>query len=389
MPGRVFSKEFKEQAVLLTETSGKKVSEIANDLGIRENVLWRWKKEFREAGTRSFPGQGHRQQGTDLEEENRRLKQELLDVKMERDILKKAGGHFLETTPEVKYGAIHETAKENNYSIEKMCQFLEVSRSGYYQWNQRDVSATKKKDNALKEEILSIYIKHQKRYGSPRIHDELRDKGIRCSKKRVERLMGELKIRARYKRQFRKTTNSKHNYPIAPNLLNRQFEVDAPNRVWVADITYIRTFEGWLYLAAVIDLFSRKVVGWSMSKNINSDLAINALKMAIKQRRPPKGLMHHSDRGVQYASTSYQKVLKKNRIICSMSRKGNCWDNAPAESFFSTLKTECVNDKIYLSRTQAKREIFEYIEVYYNRKRRHSSIGGFAPEKFENRRKTA
>jgi transposase InsO family protein len=201
--------------------------------------------------------------------------------------------------------------------------------------------------------------------------------------------MHELNIRARFKRQFRKTTNSNHNYPIAPNLLNRQFKVDAPNRVWVADITYIRTYEGWLYLAAVIDLFSRKVVGWSMSNTIDSELAISALKMAIKRRRPPKGLMHHTDRGVQYASASYREVLKDNHIICSMSRKGNCWDNAVAESFFSTLKTECIEGKIYFSRAQARRKIFEYIEIYYNRKRRHSTIGSMTPENFEKLLKTA
>jgi putative transposase len=290
----------------------------------------------------------------------------------------------------MKYGVIHETAKENKlYSIQKMCRYLKVSRSGYYNWCQREESARKKKDHELKEKILAIFIQYKRHYGSPRIHGELRDMGIRCSKKRVERLMRELGIRARFKRQFRKTTNSNHDYPIAPNLLNRQFQVDAPNRVWVSDITYIRTFEGWLYLAMVLDLFSRKVVGWSMSKNINTELAVNALKMAIKQRRPSKGLMHHSDRGVQYASTLYRKILKKHRITCSMSRKGNCWDNAVAESFFSTLKTECVEEKIYLSRAQARREIFEYIEIDYNRKRRHSSIGGMTPENFEKRRKTA
>jgi transposase InsO family protein len=290
----------------------------------------------------------------------------------------------------MKYGVIHETAKAyKRYSIEKMCRILNVSRSGYYQWCKCNESPRKKKDRELKEKILAIYYKHKKHYGSPRIHDELRDMGIRCSKKRVERLMRELGIQAKHKRQFRVTTNSKHNYPVAPNLLNRQFQVNAPNRVWVADITYIRTFEGWLYLAIVMDLFSRKIVGWSMSKTITTDLAINALKMAIHRRRPPKGLMHHSDRGVQYASHAYQNVLKDHQIVCSMSRKGNCWDNAPAESFFSTLKTEGIDDKIYLSRAQAKREIFEFIEIDYNRKRRHSSIGSMTPDNFENQRKTA
>jgi putative transposase len=290
----------------------------------------------------------------------------------------------------MKYGVIHETAKEHqNYSILKMCRIVNVSRSGYYQWCKRGESLRKKKDRELKEQILLIYTKYKKRYGSPRIHSELRDIGIRCSKKRVERLMRELGIKARHKRLFKVTTNSKHDYPVALNLLNRQFKVDAPNRVWVADITYIRTFEGWLYLAVVMDLYSRKIVGWSMSKTMTADLALSALKMAIRRRKPPKGLMHHSDRGVQYASHPYQKVLKAHQMVRSMSRKGNCWDNAVIESFFSTLKTECIDGKIYLSRSQAKREIFEFIEIDYNRKRRHSTIDGMTPESFENQNKSA
>lgn len=287
----------------------------------------------------------------------------------------------------MNYRVIRENA--NKYSIEEMCQILKVSRSGYYEWCKRGESHHRKKDNELKIKILAIFNRYKKRYGSPRIHDELRDMGIGCSKSRIERLMRELGIRARHKRQFRITTDSKHNYPVAPNLLNRQFQVNLPNQVWVADITYIRTFEGWLYLAAVMDLYSRKIVGWSMSETMNTAMAIAALKMAIYRRRPPKGLMHHSDRGVQYASYAYQDVLKDNPMICSMSRKGNCWDNAPMESFFSTLKTECINDKIYLSRAQAKREIFEFIEIDYNRKRRHSAIGSMTPDNFENQRKCA
>jgi putative transposase len=287
----------------------------------------------------------------------------------------------------MKYSVIRELAE--SYSIEEMCRFLKVSRSGYYEWLKRGESLRKKKERELAAKIRAIFEQSKKRYGSPRIYDELRDQGIRCSKKQVERLMREMGLQARPKRRFKVTTNSNHNYPVASNLLDRKFEVTAPNKAWVADITYIRTFEGWLYLATVMDLFSRKIVGWAMSKNMLSELAIAALKMAIQRRRPPKDLIHHSDRGVQYASTAYQNVLKNNGMVCSMSRKGNCWDNAPAESFFSTLKTECVDDKIYLSRSQAKREIFEYIEAFYNRKRRHSSIGGLTPENFENKRKSA
>jgi len=290
----------------------------------------------------------------------------------------------------MKYGVIRETTKINNaYSIEKMCRKLNVSRSGYYEWCKRDESFHTKQDRHLKEKINAIYEQNKKRYGNPRIHGELQDQGIRCGKKRVERLMQEMGIQAHHKRKFKVTTNSKHDYKVAPNLLNRKFQVNAPNTVWVVDITYIPTFEGWLYLAIVMDLYSRKIVGWAMSKTMSAELTIAALKMAIQRRRPSKGLIHHSDRGVQYASKAYQKLLKKYGMLCSMSRKGNCWDNAPAESFFGTLKTECIAGKIYLSRSQAKRKIFEYIEIDYNRKRRHSTIGGLTPEMFENKRKSA
>lgn len=287
----------------------------------------------------------------------------------------------------MKYRVIRENAKQ--YSIEEMCRFLQVSRSGYYEWNKRDKNPRRQEDRKLAEIIRTIYEQSKGRYGSPRIYQKLRTEGFRCSRKRIARLMREMGLKARHKRKFKVTTNSKHDHPIAPNLLNRQFKTDAPNQVWVADITYIRTFEGWLYLAAVMDLYSRKIVGWAMSDRMTADLAISALKMAIKRRRPGKGLMHHSDRGVQYASKPYRKVLKKYGITCSMSRKGNCWDNAPMESFFSTLKTECTQDKIYLARILAQREIFEFIEIDYNRNRLHSTIGYLSPENFENRRKSA
>jgi putative transposase len=290
----------------------------------------------------------------------------------------------------MKYWVICETAKEHkNYSITKMCRILNVSHSGYYEWRGRDESCRKKKDIELKEKIRAIYEQNKKRYGSPRIHEALGVQGTKCSKKRVERLMREMAIQAKHKRQFKVTTKSDHNHPVADNLLNRNFKATYPNQKWVADITYIRTFEGWLYLAAVMDLYSRKIVGWAMAETMAATLATTALKMAIQRRRPLKGLLHHSDRGVQYASKTYQKILKKHGVVCSMSRKGNCWDNASMESFFSTLKTECIAGKIYLSRSLAKREIFEYIEIYYNRKRLHSAIGSMVPENYENQRKCA
>jgi putative transposase len=283
----------------------------------------------------------------------------------------------------MNYRVIRECAV--NYSIMKMCRFLKVSRSGYYKWSERGESIHQQQDRELAKMIRAIFEQSKQRYGSPRIYDELSDLGIRCSRKRVARLMREMGFKARHKRKFKETTNSKHNYPIAPNLLDRQFQTDAPNQVWVADITYIRTLEGWLYLAAVMDLFSRKIVGWAMSERMTSDLAITALKMAIKRRKPHKGLMHHSDRGVQYASNPYRKVLKKNGIICSMSRKGNCWDNAPMESFFHSLKVEWLNDQTFLTRAAARQASFTFIEVWYNRQRLHSTLGYQSPETFERR----
>ncbi len=290
----------------------------------------------------------------------------------------------------MKYWDISETAKEHkDYSIQKMCQILKVSHSGYYQWCNRGDSRHKKQDLELKIKIKAIYEQNQKRYGSPRIHRSLRSQGIRCSRKRVERLMRAMGIKAIHKRQFKVTTKSDHNYPVAQNILSRNFQSNGPNQKWLTDITYIRTFEGWMYLAAVMDLYSRKIVGWAMSKTMTATLATTALEMAIYRRHPLKGLLHHSDRGVQYASKEYQELLKKHGMVCSMSRKGNCWDNAPMESFFSTLKAECIAGKIYLTRDQAQRAIFEYIEIYYNRKRLHSAIGYIIPEFYENQRKCA
>ena len=219
-------------------------------------------------------------------------------------------------------------------------------------------------------------------YGAPKIHQDLSDDGIRCSKNRVARIMRKAGIRSRTKKKFKATTNSKHNFPVAPNLLNQKFKATGPNHTWVGDITYVHTNEGWLYLSVLLDLFSREVVGWSTSSRLTRQLAIDALQMAFGRRNPGKDLIHHSDQGSQYASDDYQKILKENDIICSMSRKGNCYDNAVAESFFGRLKSEWVNHYRYLSRSEATQSIFYYIEIFYNRKRRHSSIDYVTPQEY-------
>ena len=264
-----------------------------------------------------------------------------------------------------------------------MCQALRVSRSGYYIWLSRPESDRSKSNSRLLSEIRIVHKRSRRRYGSPRVTAELNESGFACSENRVARLMRLNGIRARGRRKYRATTDSKHSYPVAPNLLDRQFTVDRPNAVWISDITYIRTSEGWLYLAAIVDLYSRRVVGWSMGNRINGQLTLDALKQAIGRRHPRPGLVHHSDRGRQYAAVDYQKMLRDNKIICSMSRKGDCWDNAPMESFFATLKTELIYGEQLKTQKEVKTGIFEYIEMFYNRERRHSSLGFKNPVDFE------
>jgi putative transposase len=267
--------------------------------------------------------------------------------------------------------------------VKKMCQALQVSRSGYYNWRGRPESNRSRDNRILLSHIRVVHRQSRENYGSPRVTVELKESGLSCGENRVARLMRHNGISAKRRRQFRVTTNSKHHYPVAPNLLNRQFDVSTPNAVWVSDITYIWTTEGWLYLAGVVDLHSRMVVGWSMNHRITEQLTLDALNHAIICRQPSQGLLHHSDRGSQYASDNYQKLLRTNQITCSMSRKGDCWDNAVMESFFATLKTELIYRERFFTREDAKSKIFEYIEMFYNRKRRHSSLGYKSPAEFE------
>lgn len=235
----------------------------------------------------------------------------------------------------------------------------------------------------LLSDIRMVHERSRRTYGSPRVTAELHAQGVGCSENRVARLMRLNGIQSKRRRKYRVTTNSKHNHPVAPNLLAREFTVDHPNAVWVSDITYIWTSEGWLYLAGVVDLYSRMVVGWSMSNRITGDLTRDALNQALGRRRPRPGLLHHSDQGKQYAAGDYRKLLKVHQVTCSMSRKGDPWDNAPMESFFATLKTELIYDERFATREDAKAKIFEYIEVFYNWERRHSSLGFKSPVDFE------
>ncbi len=258
-----------------------------------------------------------------------------------------------------------------------------MSRSGFYAWRSRDASAADVRREELTAEVKAIHADVKARYGSPRIHAESVDRGRECCVNTVARVMREAGIAAKTRREFRQTTDSNHRHPVAENILDRDFAPEEPNAAWVADVTYIPTREGWLYLAVVEDLFSRMVVGWSMAAAMTSRLVVDALEMALAARPRGSSLVAHSDRGSQYASEHYQRRLAEERITCSMSRRGNCWDNAPMESFFASLKEELVHDEDYATREQAKASIFEYIEAFYNRVRRHSSLGYVAPAEYE------
>jgi putative transposase len=275
--------------------------------------------------------------------------------------------------------------RENKYifHLNRMSKVLKVSRSGYYAWLNRPMSKQEKRNRYLSERIRSIYEQRKRVYGCLRITAELREEGFSCSKNRVARLMRKQGITARPKKKYKVTTNSKHNKPIAENLVEMQFNPEKKNSLWTSDITYIRTREGWLYLSVVLDLWSRSVISWSAESFMDENLVIKPLEKAIRDRQPGSELILHSDRGSQYASQRLRQILKENNITQSMSSKGNCYDNAPTESFFSTLKRELVYRQSFKTREEAKKCLFEYIEIFYNRQRRHSTLGYLSPLQFE------
>ena len=279
----------------------------------------------------------------------------------------------------MKYEFIQE--HRETYKAKSMCELLKVSRSGYYAWNTREPSRRQKDNEELLEHIQKIHTESRKLYGSPRITAELHEEGYRCGKNRVARIMKKHSIRADMKkRRFRRTTDSRHEYALAANLLVERRQTEG---VWASDITFVPTAEGWLYVAAVMNVESRKIIGLSMKRHLSQDITSDALKEAVTRQKPSEGLIHHSDRGRQYASYAYQGLLKEYGLTASMSRKGHCYDNAYMESFFGTLKTELVHGERYRSRLEARLSIFEYVEVFYNRKRRHSALGYRSPEEYE------
>lgn len=269
------------------------------------------------------------------------------------------------------------------HSISTLCKVLGVSRSAYYAWASRILSKREQEDQTLSDDIVRIFNESRKTYGVPRMQRTLRSEGKKHGKSRIKRLMNNNNLKAKAAKRFKVTTDSQHSKPVVQNVLSQNFKPQAPNKAWCADITYIPTQEGWLYLATVIDLYSRMIIGWSMSKSLKTRLVEDALTMALWRRKPSEGTIHHSDRGSQYCSESFQRLLVKHGFVCSMSGSGNCYDNAVMESFYHTLKVELVHDQNYSSRDEARKAIFDYIEVFYNRQRLHSSLGYQSPMKFE------
>jgi len=281
----------------------------------------------------------------------------------------------------VKYAWI--TDHRDSYPVTIMCHVLEVSPSGYYDSLQQQPSARQQRREQIAAAAEAAYHANHGVYGYRKVHDDLQDRNIACCRETVRHVLGEKGLHSRTKRRFVATTDSRHNHPVAANVLDQDFQAEAPDRKWGADITYIATRQGWLYLAVVMDLFSRRIVGWAMSASLQSVLVLDALQMAWRQRAPGPGLVHHSDRGCQYASADFQQLLACHGITCSMSRKGNCWDNAPVESFFGKLKTEWVHGVEYANHEEARGHLFQYIEVFYNRSRKHAALGYVSPAAFE------
>lgn len=281
----------------------------------------------------------------------------------------------------MKYAFVRDEAK--THSVELLCELMEVSRSGYYARESRPESKQAQEHQELIPKIKKIFIESRATYGYRRVSDALKKQAENCGKHRTASLMRKLKLSPTIKRRFKVTTDSNHDKPIFSNVLNRRFNPTQVNQAWTSDITYISTNQGWLYLAVVMDLYSRTIVGWAMDKHMTEELVINALKMALFNRKISAGLLLHSDRGSQYASQAYQRLLNQQGIICSMSRKGNCWDNSPMESFFRSLKVECIYRQTFEEREQAKLAVFDYIEVFYNRQRKHSALHYLSPMNYE------
>ncbi|WP_148723836.1 IS3 family transposase [Escherichia coli] len=389
-----YSKEFKAEAVRTVLENQLSISEGASRLSLPEGTLGQWvtaaRKGLGTPGSRTV---------AELESEILQLRKALNEARLERDIFKKSNSVFCTGVAE-KYALIEQWRQQ--FPIEAMCQVFGVSRSGYYNWVQHEPSDRKQSDERLKLEIkvahirtretygterlkLEIKVAHirtRETYGTRRLQTELAENGIIVGRDRLARLRKELRLRCKQKRKFRATTNSNHNLPVAPNLLNQTFAPTAPNQVWVADLTDVATQEGWLYLAGIKDVYTCEIVGYAMGERMTKELTGKALFMALRSQRPPAGLIHHSDRGSQYCAYDYRVIQEQFGLKTSMSRKGNCYDNAPMESFWGTLKNESLSHYRFNNRDEAISVIREYIEIFYNRQRRHSRLGNISPAAF-------
>ncbi|MGB5944230.1 MAG: IS3 family transposase [Leeuwenhoekiella sp.] len=380
MSRRKYTAQYKEKAIALSEEKGN-VAAAARELGIVPPMIHRWKKEKEQYSHNSFPGYG-KPKMTDQEREIDRLEKALKDARLETEIFKKGHQHLLQERQErFRFMKQHKL----KYPVEKMCKLLDVSSSGYYHWLKNGPSNRWLENENIISIIEKVFEESYQSYGAPRMAVELEKRGFKVSRPRTGRMMKGLGIKARRRRKFKATTDSNHNYPIAPNLLNRNFSTSRKNQVWVSDITYIETSNGWAYLTVIIDLFDRKVIGWSVSQNMTAEsTVIRAWYMAVGNRSIKAELIFHSDRGSQYACETFRNILKSYKLIKqSMSRKGNCWDNAVAESFFKSLKTEWVYKNNYNHFSDAELSIFKWIETWYNRNRRHSALNYKTINEFE------
>ncbi|HKI00988.1 MAG TPA: IS3 family transposase [Thermoanaerobaculia bacterium] len=369
---RRFTAEYKAEAVKRLEESGKALQQVAADLGVHANQLRTWRNERLAAGSADALAR-QKAEAAELA----RLKRENKRLEQENEILKRAAAFFARGGPVVRYRFV--AAERATFPVRMLCRLVGVAASGFYAWLRRGPGRRAGEDAGLAGRIAAIFEASRRTYGSPRIHAELREDGVRTGRGRVARLMRRGGLTAARRRRVPRTTDSRHDHPVAPNLLGRNFAADRPDTVWLADISYIPTGEGWMYLAAVKDMATREIAGWSMADHLRGELARDALVMAIQRRQPPRGLIQHSDRGVQYASKPYRAILARHGITPSMSRKGDCLDNAPMESFFGSLKNELVHRTTFPTREAARRAIFEYVEAFYNRRRRHSGLGFLTP----------
>ncbi|MCZ8043455.1 MAG: IS3 family transposase [Beijerinckiaceae bacterium] len=378
MQRRRFGREFKIEAVRLIKDRGVSVAQAARDLEVHENQLRKWVKEFAADPAQAFPGPGQlKPEQLEIE----RLRREVTKLKAERDIPKK-GRSLLREGSDMRFAFI--ARHRSIWPVAWLCDALDVSRSGFHAWLTRSLSQRSVDDEVVGAKVRASFKASDRTYGARRVWRDVLAEGVSCGLHRIERLMRAQALRARPRRRgLPKDCGERPISAIAPNVLDRQFTAMRPNQRWIADFTYVSTAEGWLYVAVVIDLFSRRVVGWSMKAEMTAALVTDALIMAIWRRGKPDALLHHSDQGSQYTSQHFQELLAENGVTCSMSRSGNVWDNAAMESFFSSLKTERIRGQIYRTRDAARADVFDYVERFYNTIRRHSTIGYLSPVEFE------